>query len=137
MPKHAISSEELSFRDLATAGSIVGVLGQYASEGPENRSTTVRERHGAEEQIHTLFLQRESMQQGGQFKSFSRLLEVARATDRSDSRDKVFATQGLIAQGNGSKARIAPDYRRSILEVYTEAVKLWVQERRSLDILSW
>jgi hypothetical protein len=130
-------SQELSFRDLATAGLIVGVLGRYASEGPKNRSTTVREGHGVEEKIHTLFLQRESMQQGGQSMSFSRLLEVARATDCSDPRDKVFATQGLIAQGNGSRARIAPDYRRSILEVYTEAVRLWIQERRSLDILSW
>ena len=65
---------------------------------------------------------------------FPQSLSFARSLGCTDPRDKVYAILGMVSLGEPS---ITPDYDKSIEKVYGEAVRHWITEASSLDILSW
>jgi len=67
------------------------------------------------------------------------LLRLTNSFRSTDPRDKVFSLLGLTSAGrdqNDWPEELAPDYTRSVQEVYTGAAKYCIRTTDSLDILS-
>ncbi|KAF1847162.1 uncharacterized protein K460DRAFT_392591 [Cucurbitaria berberidis CBS 394.84] len=65
---------------------------------------------------------------------FQQLLILTRASGCFDPRDKVYAMLGMAPRGAFG---IDPDYNKSTEELYSEAIRYWIQETQNLDILCW
>ncbi|QDS77753.1 hypothetical protein FKW77_004831 [Venturia effusa] len=78
--------------------------------------------------VYSLFM----LDLNAEIHSFDRLLDLARKSKVKDPKDKVYGLLGLLAQP------IAPDYRKSIMEIYMEFGMVILQNSTRLDgLLSW
>ncbi|PVI01136.1 HET-domain-containing protein, partial [Periconia macrospinosa] len=66
--------------------------------------------------------------------AFHQLLGLTRMSGCFDPRDKVYSMLGMVPK---HAFGIEPDYSKSVEEVYSEAIRLWINETRCLNILSW
>lgn len=64
----------------------------------------------------------------------SQLLEVATTFDVSDSKDRVFALLGMMNDGWWPE-ELRPDYHRSVVDIYSSAVRVSLEERGDLRLL--
>ena len=67
-------------------------------------------------------------------KSFLQQLHDTRVSRASDPRDKVYALAGILSPED--RFVLAPDYRKSIAEIYAEVVAKIIKHQLSLWILS-
>jgi hypothetical protein len=66
--------------------------------------------------------------------SFEMLMSSTRYRSCLDPRDKIYSFLGIAPP---HVFQIEPDYRKSVEEVYSEAIRLWINKTHTLDILNW
>jgi hypothetical protein len=81
------------------------------------------------------FITREHMQEVSPTRSIYHLLASTLNLDATDARDKVFALVGLAREED--RRALAPDYSKSIAQVYAETAKHIISITKRLDILSF
>ncbi|KAF2826022.1 HET-domain-containing protein [Ophiobolus disseminans] len=91
-----------------------------------------------EQAIDTICSWRQTrVQQDAGLNYFQGLLRLTRSTGCFDPRDKVYGMLGMMDLMTPYNMGISPDYNKGVDEVYSEAIRLWINMSHGITILSW
>ncbi|KAH7377814.1 heterokaryon incompatibility protein-domain-containing protein [Pyrenochaeta sp. MPI-SDFR-AT-0127] len=131
-------SEELAFEELMMVAEFVTNVQKYRLNEAIGQAFTLSIKanrgFGVEAVLSKLFLRDRRMVQSQTTFTLGDLLLLTRTSGCSDPRDKVYAVLGMASKGGFG---ITPDYNKSTADVYNDAIRHQILDKRNLDVLSW